>query len=49
LKVYDRCGLINLPARAALPPYVRRKNDGRFFYADEAAAEALAALLDPSR
>jgi len=49
LKVYGRCGLINLPAKAALPPYVRRKNDGRFFYADEPAAEALAALLDPSR
>jgi hypothetical protein len=49
IKVYDRCGLINLPETAALPPHVRRKNDGRFFYADKPTAEALAALLDPSR
>ncbi len=47
--VYDRLGLIRLPATAALPPSVRRPNDGRFFYADEPVAEALAAALDASR
>jgi hypothetical protein len=49
LAVYARCGLIRLPATAALPPSVRRPNDGRFFYADEPVAEALAAALDASR
>ncbi len=49
LAVYDRCGLIRLPATAALPPSVRRPNDGRFFYADQPVAEALAAALDASR
>ncbi len=49
LAVYDRCGLIRLPATAALPPSVRHPNDGRYFYADEPVAEALAAALDASR
>jgi hypothetical protein len=49
LAMYDRLGLIRLPATAALPPLVRRPNDGRFFYADEPSAEALAAALDASR
>jgi hypothetical protein len=49
LAVYDRLGLVRLPATAALPPSVRRPNDGRFFYADEPSAEALAAALDASR
>jgi hypothetical protein len=49
LKLYGACGLKRLPATAELPANVRRKNDGRFFYADEARAEELARLLDPSR
>jgi hypothetical protein len=49
LKVYERCGLLNLPQAAELPPSVRRPNDGRFFYADEGLAETLAAALDASR
>jgi hypothetical protein len=49
LKVYERCGLSNLRADAPLPAYVRRKNDGRFFYADERRAEMLATALDPAR
>ena len=49
LALYDRLGLIRLPATAALPPSIRRPNDGRFFYADERSAEALAAALDASR
>ncbi len=49
LSVYTACGLKQLPAGAELPPEVRRKNDGRFFVADETQAEALAALLDPRR
>jgi hypothetical protein len=32
-----------------LPPGVKRKNDGRFFFPDETQAEAMAAMLDPSR
>jgi hypothetical protein len=49
LRVYDRCGLLRLPATKPLPPPVRRANDGRFFYTNEEVAEALAAALDPSR
>jgi hypothetical protein len=49
LTVYVKCGLLQLPATAPLPTSIRRKNDGRFFYADQSVAEALAALLDPSR
>jgi hypothetical protein len=49
LAFYAHCGLTTLPRRAALPPSVQRPNDGRFFYADERLAEALAAALDASR
>jgi hypothetical protein len=49
MNLYGHCGLLRLSASAALPPAVRRSNDGRFFFADEAVAEALAAALDPSR
>ncbi len=49
LAVYRRCGLMHLPAAAALPPSIRQPNDGRYFYADERVAEALAAALDASR
>ncbi len=49
LTVYDRCGLLRLPAAKPLPPAIRRANDGRFFYTDEGLAESLAAALDPSR
>jgi hypothetical protein len=49
LSIYASCGLINLASTAELPTGVRRKNDGRFFLADEARAEAMAALLDPRR
>jgi len=49
LTLYEHCGMLRLPATAALPQAIRRKNDGRFFHADETAAEALAALLDPDR
>jgi hypothetical protein len=49
LAIYDRLGLIRLSATAPLPPSVRRPNDGRFFYADDSVAEALAAALDGSR
>ena len=49
LAVYGRCGLIPLPVTAVLPPSVRRPNDGRYFYADDRLAEALAAALDASR
>jgi hypothetical protein len=47
--VYRHCGLLRLPATAPLPASVRRANDGRFFYADNEVAEALAAALDASR
>jgi hypothetical protein len=47
--VYRHCGLLRLPATALLPESVRRPNDGRFFYADNEVAEALAAALDVSR
>ncbi len=49
LAIYDRLGLLRLPAAAPLPPSVRRPNDGRFFYADDSVAEALAVALDGSR
>ena len=49
LVMYGRCGLMRLPATAVLPPAVRRRNDGRFFYADERVAETLAVALDASR
>ncbi|MGD0491918.1 MAG: hypothetical protein ABSC32_10240 [Steroidobacteraceae bacterium] len=49
LSLYAACGLTNLAPTAPLPAEVKRKNDGRFFIADEAHAETLAALLDPRR
>src|SRR5216684_2690734 len=49
MNLYGHCGLQHLSADADLPPLVRRPNDGRFFFADEPVAEALAAALDASR
>jgi hypothetical protein len=49
LTVYSKCGLLRLPEAAPLPKSIRRKNDGRFFYADEPVANALTALLDYAR
>ncbi len=49
LTLYRRCGLLRLPATKPLPPPIRRANDGRYFYTDEAVAESLAAALDPGR
>ena len=49
LKMYTGCGLTALPAGATLPAGVKRKNDGRFFYADENTSETLAQMLDVSR
>ena len=49
LAFYVKSGLMNLPATEPLPPPITRRNDGRFFYADEALAEALAAQLDRLR
>ena len=42
LKLYGTdCRLLQLSATAALPRTVRRSNDGRFFYTDDARAETL--------
>lgn len=41
LSVYVACGLVNLPVSAESPVGVNRKNDGRFFFADETHAEAI--------
>ncbi len=49
MNIYSACGLTRLSASATLPPGVRRKNDGRFFFADEVRAERMAAMLDASR
>ena len=49
LNIYTACGLCRLAATAKLPAGVRRKNDGRFFFADEKQAETMAAMLDPRR
>jgi hypothetical protein len=49
LAVYRKCGLLRLELGVRLPPGVRRRNDGRYFYADEAVAEQLAAALDGAR
>ncbi|HKT88446.1 MAG TPA: hypothetical protein VJQ59_08420 [Candidatus Sulfotelmatobacter sp.] len=49
LAFYVKCGLLNLPSAAPLPAAVRRQNDGRFFYADDVVAAALATALDPNR
>ncbi len=49
LSLYRACGLTALPRAAKLPPQVRRRNDGRFFYADPQVAERLMQRLDPDR
>lgn len=49
LNIYRACGLRRLPRTAKLPAGVKGKNDGRFLFADNARAEAMAAMLDPSR
>jgi hypothetical protein len=49
LNVYIACGLSRLAATAKLPPGVKRKNDGRFFFGDEMQAETMAAMLDSRR
>ena len=49
LNIYRACGLTRLAASATLPSGVQRKNDGRFFFADEVRAESMAAMLDASR
>lgn len=49
MDAYAKCKLTNLPGTAPLPAPVTRRNDGRFFYADEPLAEDLALRLDPSR
>lgn len=48
LKVYTGCGLAALPG-ATIPAGVKRKNDGRFFYADDNTSETLAQMLEVSR
>jgi hypothetical protein len=49
LSLYEACGLANLARSAPLRVEIKRRNDGRFFLADETRAETLAALLDPRR
>ncbi len=49
LALYRRCGLKHLPPDATLPPSIHRPNDGRYFYAPDRLAEALAAALDANR
>jgi hypothetical protein len=49
LRLYEACGLTNLAPTAPLRVEIKRRNDGRFFLADESRAEAMAALLDPRR
>ncbi|HTY50434.1 MAG TPA: hypothetical protein VMB48_12170 [Steroidobacteraceae bacterium] len=49
LALYRRCGLLQLPQATALPPSIQRRNDGRFFYADEPTAERLCKSLDADR
>lgn len=43
-----QCGLLNLPSAATLPRPLRR-NDGRYFYTDDAVGGALLAMLQPWR
>lgn len=47
--LYDHLGLIRLPEVARMPLAIKRKSDGRFFYADESRSEMLAELLDARR
>ncbi len=49
IELYTNCGLRRVPKDALLPVNVSRRNDGRFFCADEHQAERLAQLLDPRR
>jgi hypothetical protein len=49
LDFYLKRGLIRLAETAQLPVSVRRRNDGRFFYANASVANTLARALDPDR
>jgi hypothetical protein len=49
LGLYDHLGMIRLPKFGKMPAKISRRNDGRFFYADESRTEMLAELLDPRR
>jgi hypothetical protein len=49
LDFYLKRGLIRLTETAQLPVSVRRRNDGRFFYANASVANSLARALDPDR
>jgi len=49
LAFYRDSGLRRLPAGATLPRAIKRRNDGRFFYADETTAGALMSKLDVDR
>jgi len=49
LEFYVKRGLIRLAETAHLPISVRRRNDGRFFYATANVAKNLARALDPDR
>jgi hypothetical protein len=49
VELYENCGLRRLPKDAPMPVDVSRKNDGRFFCADDDQAELLAQMLDPRR
>lgn len=49
LDFYVRRGLIRLAEAAQLPASVRRRNDGRFFYANVDVANSLARALDSDR
>jgi hypothetical protein len=49
VELYKNCGLERLPAEAPLPQGIRRRNDGRFLYADAGPAELMAQMLDPRR
>lgn len=49
LDFYAKRGLIRLAETAQLPVSLRRRNDGRFFYANANVANSLATALDPDR
>jgi len=49
MQLYVKYGLMNLQSAASLPRSIRRRNDGRFFYADDATAQKLLRIVDPSR
>jgi hypothetical protein len=46
---YRDCGLRRLAPGRPLPAPIKRRNDGRFFYADETTAAALLSKLDAAR